>query len=76
MDSANHHEKLRGIPATAAGDRLRPYEVIVKREQWLHSLQLTAIAPENRLSQKERIVLQPSICRCENDSFREGIISP
>ena len=24
-------------------------------------------------SQKERIVFQPSICRCENVSFREGI---
>ena len=32
----------------------------------------TNIAPENRSSQKERIVFQASICRCENVSFREG----
>ena len=35
------------------------------------SLKLTANAPENRSSQKETIVFQPSIFRCENVSFRE-----
>ena len=35
------------------------------------SLKLTANAPENRVSQKETIVFQPSIFRCYV-SFREG----
>ena len=38
----------------------------------LPSLKLTAKAPENRPSQKETILFQPSIFRCENVSFREG----
>ena len=33
------------------------------------------IAPENRPSKKETIVFQPSISRCENVGFREGIPS-
>ena len=37
----------------------------------IHSLRLTAFAPENRPSQKETIVFQPSIFRCYV-SFREG----
>ena len=37
-----------------------------------HSRKLTANAPENRLSQMERIVFQSSIFRCEKVSFREG----
>ena len=36
-----------------------------------HALPETNIAPENRPSQKETIVFQPSIFRCF-DSFREG----
>ena len=45
-----------------------------KKHTHLHSLKLTAKAPENRaeLPQKETIVFQPSIFRCENVSFREG----
>ena len=37
---------------------------------WLHSLKLTAKAPENRPSQKEMILFQPSIFRGEHVSFR------
>ena len=37
----------------------------------IHSLKLTANAPENRPSEKETIVFQPSIFRCYV-SFREG----
>ena len=36
----------------------------------LHSLKRTKIAPENSPSQKERIVFQPSIFRCEDVRFR------
>ena len=35
----------------------------------------TNIAPTRKLTQKETIVFQPSIFRCENVSFREGKFS-
>ena len=39
----------------------------------LPSLKLTAKAPENRPHPKRKLTFQPSIFRCENVSFREGI---
>ena len=42
-----------------------------KKSIELYTLPETNIAPENGPSQKETIVFQPSIFRCENVSFRE-----
>ena len=48
------------------------FHVKIVKAAIIHSLKLTAKAPENRPSQKETIVFQPSIFRCENVNFREG----
>ena len=36
---------------------------------------LTCLAPENRPGPKRKLIFQPSIFRCEEVSFREGIPS-
>ena len=43
--------------------------------QSVPSLKLTANTLKNRPPEKETIVFQPSIFRCENVGFREGLIA-
>jgi len=42
------------------------------RKKMVYILPETNITPENRQSQKERIIFQPSIFRAFAGSFREG----
>ncbi len=58
------------------GCSLAYFSLCTKKHINLHSLKLTANAPENRPSKKETIVFQPPIFRCENVSLREGSYPP